>query len=538
MVYLRGSGRADKGDDDVQELVFPRLYVPVVERTPDAVAVISDDGDGYRATFAQHLDRVLRLKRGLGEGLGLGKDDRYAVLAGNSHRYLELWHAALFGGGVINPLNTRLAPAELEYILSDSETRVVFADSTFAPVIEQLRDKLDLERIVLLDDGDAPHDLRYEDLVAGHEPAAPDEPDEEDLAVLMYTGGTTGLPKGVLLQQRALTVNLYHLDFAYRYFTTDDVCLVSTPMFHIAGCLGVMGIPASGNTVVLQNGFHPGRTIAAAETYGVTLLGVVVTMLAMVLDHPDFAPEKFSALRCIGYGGSPMPSALQARVLDLFPDVELVQLYGMTETSAVLTCLRPSDHRAGGDRVRSVGRPLPGVRIRIQDPETDAVLPAGQAGEIVAQSGSAMVGYHHLEEETARALRNGWYHTGDMGYVDEAGYLFITDRVKDMIVTGGENVYSVEVENALASHPAVQQVAVIGIPSEQWGEAVHAVVVLRPDTSASEDELKAHVRERLAGYKVPKSIEFRTDPLPLSAAMKVLKRELRAPYWEGRERNV
>jgi long-chain acyl-CoA synthetase len=232
-----------------------------------------------------------------------------------------------------------------------------------------------------------------------------------------------------------------------------------------------------------------------------------------------------------------MPRALLDRLVELFPDLDVYQGYGMTESSAVLTSLGPDDHRAGGDLLRSAGRPLAGVVLSIQDGEGNA-LPAGETGEVCARAGNFMREYWKRPKETADAFRGGWYHTGDAGYLDAQGYLYLVDRVKDMIVTGGENVYSVEVENALASHPAVSEVAVIGIPHDVWGEAVHAVVVLNADATATEDELQAHARERIAAFKVPKSLEFRTEPLPLSGALKVLKRDLRAPYWGDNERSV
>jgi long-chain acyl-CoA synthetase len=232
-----------------------------------------------------------------------------------------------------------------------------------------------------------------------------------------------------------------------------------------------------------------------------------------------------------------MPAALLDRVMATLPDVDIYQGYGMTENCGLLTCLGPEEHRRGGDAVRSAGRPMPGSVVSIQD-EEGKILPPGQTGEVCAKAANYMREYWNRPEETEAAFRGGWYHTGDAGYMDEQGYVYLVDRVKDMIVTGGENVYSAEVENALSTHPAVAQVAVIGIPSERWGEAVHAIVVLRPEAQATADELQEWARERIAGYKVPKSIDFRSEPLPLSGAMKVLKRELRAPYWEGKERGV
>jgi len=232
-----------------------------------------------------------------------------------------------------------------------------------------------------------------------------------------------------------------------------------------------------------------------------------------------------------------MPGALLEQLLSTFPDLDVFQGYGMTESSAVLTALGPEEHRAGGPRLRSAGLPLPGVVLSIQGHDGEAVA-QGETGEVCARAGNFMREYWNSPEATADAFRGGWYHSGDAGYLDSDGYLFLVDRVKDMIVTGGENVYSVEVENAIASHPAVVQVAVIGIPSEKWGEAVHAVVVVGEDSTVTEAEIIDHTREWIAGFKVPKSVELRTEPLPLSGAMKVLKRELREPYWAGRDRAV
>jgi long-chain acyl-CoA synthetase len=232
-----------------------------------------------------------------------------------------------------------------------------------------------------------------------------------------------------------------------------------------------------------------------------------------------------------------MSASLLEKLLAMFPDLDVYQGYGMTECSAVLTSLGPDEHRRGGDRLGSAGRPLMGIVLSIQDGEGN-VLPAGETGEVCARAGNLMREYWNRPKETKDAFRGGWYHTGDAGYLDDEGYLFLVDRVKDMIVTGGENVYSAEVESAIASHPAVDQVAVIGIPDETWGEAVLAVIVCREGATVSADEIKAWARERIAGYKVPKSVEFRDEPLPLSGALKVLKRELRDPYWEGKDRSV
>jgi long-chain acyl-CoA synthetase len=263
----------------------------------------------------------------------------------------------------------------------------------------------------------------------------------------------------------------------------------------------------------------------------------VPTMISMLLAHPSFTPEKLASLRTLTYGASPMPVSLLEQLLELYPTLDIYQGYGMTESSALLTSLGPHEHREGGELLRSAGRSLKGVALTIQD-DNGTVLPVGETGEVCARGGMFMREYWNKPDATTEAFRGGWYHTGDAGYLDEHGYLFLVDRVKDMIVTGGENVYSVEVENAIATHPGVAQVAVIGIPSAQWGEAVHAIVVPQEGVTLGEADIIEHARERIAGYKVPKSVEFRTDPLPLSGAMKILKRDLRKPYWEGQDRGV
>jgi acyl-CoA synthetase (AMP-forming)/AMP-acid ligase II len=514
----------------VKELVYSQSLLPLVERCPDKVGFV--DGDVSR-TYGAHLDRVAALTHALRTQLGIAPADRYAVLALNSLSFLELWHAAFLGGGVINPLNLRLAPAELAYILSDSGTKVCFTDAFFAGMVDEVRAQAGIDQVVLIGAGDVPHDIAYEELVGTGSPVLPAEPEEDDPVVLMYTGGTTGLPKGALLEHRAEVLNLYHLRFVYPF---DDaaVFLHQTPMFHAASMPGVLGMPASGGLSTFVPAFEPGAVLDTIERHRVTMTVMVPTMIALMLMHPAYDPGRLRSLRVLGYGASPMPLATLARLRAELPEVDLYQGYGMTEASALLTVLDPEDHRAGGVRLTSAGRALPGVVVSIRDDRGNA-LPPGERGEVWARGGNFMREYWNQPEQTEEVFRDGWYHTGDAGYLDEDGYLFLVDRMKDMIVTGGENVYSVEVENAIASHPAVAQVAVIGIPHEMWGEAVHAVVVLREGCSTGEKELLAHARASIAGYKVPKSIAFQAEPLPLSGALKVLKRELRKQYWQDRD---
>lgn len=516
----------------MKELVYHRNLLPAAERYADKVAVL--DG-AYSGTYSQHLDRVGRAVSALGD-LGVGPGDRFAVMALNSHQFLELYHAAFLGAGVINPLNLRLAAKELAFILGDSGTKVCFTDSFFGSVIEQVRDEVGLEHVVMLGAGDVPHDLDYEELLGAAKPTIPDEPAEDDPVILMYTGGTTGTPKGVLLDHRAEMLNLYHVALAWR-ISSSEVYLHQTPMFHAASMGGIVGVPAEGGQSVIVPLFDPVAVMDAIEQHKVTMTVMVPTMVGMLMNHEAFRPERLASLRRLTYGASPMPGALLDRLLAAFPDLDVYQGYGMTEASAVLTVLGPEEHRVGGERLQSAGSPLRGVVLSIQDAEGKMVGPR-ETGEVCARAGNFMREYWKRPDATAEAFRDGWYHTGDAGFLDEEGYLFLVDRVKDMIVTGGENVYSIEVENAIASHPDVAQVAVIGIPDEVWGEAVHAIVVPKEGTHPTAELIIAHARESIAGYKVPKSVEIRAEPLPLSGALKVLKKDLRSPYWAGQERGV
>ncbi len=528
----------------MKELVYHRLFLPGVDAFADKPDTIIDGA--YRSTLGEHGDRVFRLAHSLRNQLGVQPGDRVAVMSTNSHQYLELYHACFLGAAVINPLNLRLAGKELDYIIRDSGTEVIFVDGFFGASIAAAMEQSDagpspLRHVVLIGDpvdpaNVPPHDVAYEDLITAGEPVVPDEPEETDPVVLMYTGGTTGLPKGVLLEQRAEMLNSYHTLAAVN-FDPDLVFLHQTPMFHAASMGAIMGVPAFGAASVFIPLFDPAAALGLIEEHGVTWTVMVPTMIGMLLGHPDFAPERLATLRQLTYGASPMPAAILDKLLSLYPELEISQGYGMTEASAVLTWLSAQDHFDGGDRLRSAGRPLPGVMLSIQDADGKP-LPKGETGEVCAKAGNFMREYWNKPDATEEVFRDGWYHTGDAGYLDDNGYLFLVDRVKDMIVTGGENVYSAEVESAISQHDAVAQVAVIGIPHDTWGEQVHAIVVLVDGASTTEEEIQVFAREQIAGYKVPKSVEFRAEPLPLSGAMKVLKKDLRAPYWEGHGRGV
>ncbi|HVW45318.1 MAG TPA: AMP-binding protein [Amycolatopsis sp.] len=511
----------------VPELTYPYHFLARLEKRPDGALVV-DPTARYEAGYEAHHRRVLDLAAGMAAVLGMERGDRFAVLSANSYRYLELWHAALFGAAIITPLNVRLSAPEIAEILADSGATVCFVDRDYADLVASVREKTMLRHVVLLGDGDVPCDIGYESLLAAAG-RAPEPPEESDVAALVYTGGTTGRPKGVMLTQRALVLNQYH---AHQVTPTPPGWrfLQHAPMYHVGACIGVLRMSMAGGTDVILPSFRATEFRDAVQRHRIQFTVLLPTLIAMILADPAFAPGDLASLRRISYGGSPMPPALLDRLRGLYPDLELNQVYGMTESAASLTMLTGDDHRAGGRRLNSVGRPLPGVRISVRGPEGTA-LPAGAEGEIWAQGGNLMSGYWGKPAETRAAFRDGWYRTGDIGRLDEDGYLFILDRAKDMIVSGGENVYSAEVERAVASHPAVAQVAVIGVPDPKWGETVCAIVVPAPGAGeVSAEEIIAHARRSIAGYKVPKLVEFRTEPLPVSGANKVLKQQLRATY--------
>jgi long-chain acyl-CoA synthetase len=531
----------------VKELVYPRILLPRAERLADKVAFVDVTRDGlrYQGTFATHVDRVLRMASALRAELGVKRGDRFAVLAMNGHEFLELYHVAMFGAAIINPLNIRFTPAELAYVLNDSGCTVVFTDPVFVTLIDRARAEsgAQIDKIVVIGgvagDGVVGRDedtIAFEDLLGSGEPDSLPEPDEDDPCVLMYTGGTTGFPKGALLEQRAEVLNVYHV-LSELGFNEERRFLFQSPMFHAAVVAGVLGIPASGGTSVTIPLFDPQLVLRVMEEQSIDTTMVIPVMLSMLERAEGFSAGRMKSLRQLVYGASPIGRDLVGRWIDMLPATDFFQGYGMTEAASVLTFLGPDDHRRGGDLLAAAGRPVIGVSLRICD-SLGNVLPTGEAGEVCARGGNLMREYWGKPEETAAATRDGWYRTGDMGFVDESGMLRLTDRMKDMIVTGGENVYSTEVENVLASHPAVQEVAVIGIPSDTWGEAVHAIVVLKEDMTATSEDLIEHARKVLAGFKVPKSVEFQPGPLPLSGAFKPLKRELRKRYWEHSDRQV
>lgn len=497
---------------------------------------------GRQRTFREFADRVARLA-GAMQALGMRHGDRVAMLSLNSDRYLEYQMAVPWGGGVLNPCNTRWSAAEILYSLDDSGSSILLVDETFRPLAEQLRrDAGSLRHVIYCGDGDGDvpagmHD--YEALLAKAVPVPDAVRRGEDLAGIFYTGGTTGFPKGVMLSH----TNLCSSGLAFHaegLATPGGTYLHAAPMFHLADMGVAMSHWIQGNTHSVIPAFNPELVLQTLERDRVTDLLLVPTMIQMLVDHPAMRqPRDLSALKTIVYGASPISEAVLERAMAALPGVGFVQAYGMTELSPIATVNPAWYHTPEGrkeGKLRSAGRASYCSEIRIVDAE-DREVPRGTVGEVAVRGPNVMQGYWNKPEQTAAAVRGGWMHTGDGAYMDEDGFVFIVDRLKDMIISGGENVYSGEVENAIAQHPAVAVCSVIGIPSAQWGEAVHAVVVRKPDASVTAEELIAHCKALIAGYKCPRSVEFR-DALPLSGAGKILKTELRKPFWAKQERQV
>ena len=487
----------------------------------DRIALIDEDA---QFSFTEFAKRCSHLIGGL-RALGLRSGDRVAILAANSHRYIETYVAVPAGGLVIVPLNTRHADPEVRYALQDSGARVLITDRDPAPFADLV------QHVVGMPD-------EYESLIASANPwPLGDGVTENDLAGLFYTGGTTGASKGVMLTHRNLIANTYHWLLSAPQ-TDNERVLVMAPLFHAAGSNGVLANIWTGGCQVPLGAFEPGRALDLIQRHGITATLGVPTMLAAIAEEQLARPRKVDSLRLIAHGGSPIATEVIRRTQMAFPGAEMVEVYGATELSPLATAQMGEQNLIDDPRARSCGRAMIGCDIRIFDPN-GVELARGEVGEVVVRGANVMSGYWNKPEQTAAVLRDGAYWTGDLGYMDDEGFLFLVDRSKDMIVTGGENVYSTEVEEALYRHPAVLEAAVFGVPDDRWGEAVHAVVVPRANfANVDPDEIIVFCRQHIAGYKVPKSIDLRAEPLPKSGPGKVLKRELRAPFWAGRDRSV
>lgn len=493
-----------------------------------------------KRTWTEFKDRSARLAQGL-KGLGIGADDRVAMLALNSDRYLEYYFSVPWAGGVVVPINIRLAPPEILFTINDSETKILIVDDAFAAMLPALQGQMDtVTDIIFAGEGETPEGcVNYEDIIKSNTPAEDAGRNGDDLAGLFYTGGTTGRSKGVMLTHDNLMSNTLNIVHASQ-IDEEVVYLHAAPMFHLADCASTFAITLAGGCHSFIPKFDPEHALKTIAAHKVSNCLLVPTMVNMLVHFPGIKNYDLSSFDRLMYGASPMPEALLLQAMELLPNCRFSQGYGMTETSPLITFLEPKYHTTKGPnagRLTSAGRVGVATEVKIAD-EDDNEVSRGAVGEVLVRGPNVMKGYWKMEELTQETLRGGWMHTGDMAYMDEDGFIYIVDRSKDMIISGGENVYSTETENAIYQHPAVMECGVIGIPHKDWGEMVHAVVVLHAGKTLTEEELKAHCAELIAGYKCPRSVSFQDEPLPISGAGKILKTELRKPFWDGKEKGV
>ena len=496
---------------------------------------------GRELSYEQASRRLRGLAAGL-HSLGIKPGEHIGILAMNCIEYWESYFAVHYAGVVLAPLNVRLSPAELKFIVQDGRLRALIVGPEFLPLVQALAaDCPELEHLISIASDDESGLIGYDSLISQGEPLEEALRDwsEDDMINLCYTGGTTGLPKGVMLSQRNVVSNARHVVNTHG-LCADDTWLHIAPLFHLADAWACFSFAMVGGRQVFAPTFSPQAFLETVQERRVTTTILVPAMINFLLNYSQAADYDSSSLRLMLVGGAPMPVDRILATRELFGSV-LCQAYGMTETSPLLTSQRLEwlnyASEQGRRRLASCGRAVDGVAIRLVGPD-ESEPPVGECGELAAKGPNVMLGYWNQPEQTNAVLRDGWMHTGDVAYRDDEGYYYIVDRAKDMIISGGENVYSTEVESALYDHPGVLEAAVIGIPHDHWGEQVHAFVVLRPGSETTEDDLSRHCHERIAGFKCPRSFTFSEDPLPKSGPGKILKNTLRDPFWEDRDRKV
>jgi acyl-CoA synthetase (AMP-forming)/AMP-acid ligase II len=493
-----------------------------VQQDPQRLLTIC--GERVR-TVRESAERIARLAGGL-RALGLGRGDRVALFGRNSDRYHECLLAVPWADGVVVPMNSRWIAVEVGYALRDSGATVLIIDEAYASMIGALREYApSLCTVVVMGDGQPPDGtVDYEELIATTPAIDDSRRGGDDLFGIFYTGGTTGRSKGVMLTHANITASALGSLATGQFITPGGRLLHAAPMFHLADLATWTAMLVTGGTHVILPEFTPVGVLSSVEEHQITDVLLVPTMIRLLVDYPQADRFDVSRLNHLIYGGSPMASAVLERARKTFAEAGFVQAYGMTELAPVATLLLPADHDLP-ELAWSAGRAAPHCELRIVGTD-GAEQPRRAVGEIIARGDHVTPGYWQRPDESARALRDGWMHTGDAGFMDERGFVYVVDRIKDMIISGGENVYSAEVERALSAHPAVAASAVIGLPDEQLGERVHALVVLAPEADATPGELREFCRQQLAGYKIPRAVEV-VDALPISAAGKVLKRQLR-----------
>jgi acyl-CoA synthetase (AMP-forming)/AMP-acid ligase II len=516
----------------VESIEIPADFASVIReqasRRPDAIAIMC----GENATDYATLHRVSSRIANALLAAGVRPGDRIAYIGRDSESFYELLIGAAKSGAVLIPINWWLAPAEIAHILRDSGCSLLFVDSAADAVVARAQSEngtsVDLVRM-----------SGFDDWLRDHPDSDPRiETGRDDPFIQLYTSGTTGPSKGVVIAQRSIYAaweSLHSAEADWFDVREDDRLLVAIPSFHIAGLAWVVQGLLAGVTNILMPEFSPGAAMEIIRTEDVTAVVGVPVMFALILAEPAATREAFSKLRLVAYGGSPIPETLLAQCMDRF-GCEFVQFYGMTETGCSITYLPPTDHTIGNPRLHSAGRPCPGFELSVVDTDGNP-LPTGGVGEVLVRSPATMVCYWNNPEATAKTVVDGWLHTGDAGWVDEDGYLFLCDRIKDMIIVGGENVFPAEVENAIVAHPSIREAAVIGIPDDRWGEVVHAFVVAQPGQRVTGRELVQFLRDRIAPFKLPRHFDF-IDYVPRNATGKILHRQLREDFWRGRDRAI
>ena len=508
---------------------FDEIVNHWAENRPEALAL---QMDGRTTDFAE-LDRATRRLIGFFQSRGLAKGDRIAWLGKNSDLYCQLYIAAARMGAVMAPIGWRLAPPEIAYIVGDTQAKLVFVEAAFEETAQSIVHGFSPKPELIAEE-------TARAAMAGHDAGEYTPSTLDDTVLQLYTSGTTGNPKGVELSN----ANLFKLRIlgresgvSWNEYEADDCVYFAMPCAHIGGTGLINNALVNGVRCHIDAEFTPDGVLSAIEG-GATQLFLVPAALQTVVQHPKAAETDFSKLKFVMYGAAPMPLELLKEAVKTMPSAGFVQLYGMTETTGAVTALDPEDHSLEGNkRMRSAGKAIAGVEVQIRGSDNQE-LPHGEIGEVCVHSPSNTAGYWNLPEATASTIDNdGWVHTGDAAIMDEDGYVYIQDRIKDMIISGGENVYPAEVESAIYGHPAIAEVAVIGIPSEKWGEEVKACVVPKPGLDVDVNEVIGYARERVAAFKAPKSVDIIPE-LPRNPSGKILRRQLRAPYWEGRDRAV
>ncbi len=501
-----------------------------VQTRGDDIATVYGD---RQQTWKELYEKTARLAGGL-KNLGLTVDERIALIVNNSDRYLEISLASAWAGGVVTPLNGRWSIPELLDSMEDSTPVLLMIDDANLEagkkVAEAYRKAGHKLTLIFSGDGRCPDGFEDYAKLCDSSPMDDTQRMDDDLFTIFYTGGTTGRSKGVMLSHRNMAFSAMG-SMAEGHFGEDAIYINMLPTFHLSSMWPYISCMCSGAPTISLPGFVPEDVLAAIQKHKVTEVLLVPTMVQMLIEDPKFADYDTSSMKHIIYGAAPITEALVDRAVKAFPSADFVQAYGMTELAPLATSLQfkhlGSEGRKLG-RNKSVGRATFGVEVEIVD-EDDNPVPRGTVGEIKARGPNRMLGYWNRPEETKAAIVDGWMHTGDGGYMDDGGFVFMVDRIKDMIISGGENIYSVEVENCVTQHPAVAQCAVVGVPHEKWGETVQACVITHPGAKVTEQEIIDHCRELIAHYKCPRIVVFR-DAFPLSGAGKVLKRELRKEY--------